>query len=81
MVDSLNEEELNRLIDHIDTSKVEFEQDFWREYHKAFKPKDSYVLGKELKRYYEYEYGNLPSRHYIVYSPEESIRIAFSTWF
>jgi hypothetical protein len=60
--DYLDEDEINRMLGYIDTGKVEFEQDFWREYHKAFKGHDPYILGKELKRYYEYEHGDLEKR-------------------
>jgi hypothetical protein len=37
MVDSLNEEELNRLLGYLDLSKIKTEDDFWREYEKEFK--------------------------------------------
>ena len=60
--DYLDEDEINRLIGYIDTDKVKHEEDFWREYHKSFKGHDSYVLGKELKRYYEFEHGDLEKR-------------------
>ena len=53
MVDSLDEEELNRLLSYLDLTTIETEEDFWDAYWEEFNMKGSTKMGDRLKDHYE----------------------------
>jgi len=60
MVESLDEEELNRLMGYLDLSRIKSESEFWEEYWHQFKGKGSAKMGDELKDRVENQVGDLP---------------------
>lgn len=60
MVESLDEEELNRLQGYLDLSRIKSEAEFWEEYWHQFKRQGSAKMGKKLKGKVEDTIGELP---------------------
>jgi hypothetical protein len=62
MVDSLDEEEQNRLIKYMTLENIESEQGFWEEFNDTFRSKANTKMGKVLLNKIKSDYGELPHR-------------------